>query len=88
MSSGSLFESLPSEKSHFGRCFISPLMESPRPREVHRAFTYGTGVGINQQSWHVKMLGLSVTVLAALAVLSHRARWFSEVLGIHTGIQL
>lgn len=45
MSSGSLFESLPSEQPHFGRCFISPLMESPRPREVHRAFTYGTGVG-------------------------------------------
>lgn len=29
-----LFEPLPSEKTHFGSCFISPLMERPRLREV------------------------------------------------------
>ena len=44
MISGSLFEPLPSEKAHFGSRFISPLTESPRPRAVHRAFTYGAGV--------------------------------------------
>lgn len=34
MSSGSFLEPVPSEKTHFGSCFNSPLIERPRPREV------------------------------------------------------
>lgn len=69
---GEPLESLPSEETRFGNCFISPLMEMSRTMySLQSSHRQSKIPDTDQQSASVKVLVLSVVLSVAVQLPSH-----------------